>query len=89
MKGMESGSEKVRKISEALRKETLEPAILEAEEIIAQAREEAQRILAHAKKESLIILEAGKDKLEQEKTTFQAALNQASKQTVLFLRQMR
>lgn len=88
MKGIESGKEKVRKICEALRKETLEPAMQEAEEIVAQARQEAERILAKAKKEASGLFDEGKLRLQREHATFQAALNQAAKQTMQFLRQM-
>ncbi|MBI2743483.1 MAG: V-type ATP synthase subunit E [Chlamydiales bacterium] len=87
MKGIESGKEKVKKICDALRKETLEPALLEAEEIVLRAREEAEKIIAHAKKQASLLLDEGKEKLVREQATFQSALNQASKQTLQFLRQ--
>lgn len=88
MKGIETGKEKVRKICEALRKETLEPAILEAENIVASAKEEASRIIAQAQKEVEGLFSESQQKIEREREIFQIALNQASKQAVQFLKQM-
>lgn len=88
MKGIETGKEKVKKICEALRKETLEPAILEAESIVASAKEEASRIIAQAQKDAEGIFSESQQKIEREKEIFLIALNQASKQAVQFLKQM-
>src|SRR3984957_11315498 len=87
MKGTESGTDKVKKICEALRKETLEPAMVEAEEIIAHAREEAERIIREAERQSELLFEGSKERINREKEIFQAALSQASKLVVQFLRQ--
>ena len=45
MKGIDAGKDKVKKICDVLRKETLEPARKEAEEIIQQAEAKAAEIL--------------------------------------------
>ncbi len=87
MKAVETGKDKVKKICDALRKETLEPALIEAEEIVAQAREEAARIIKEAERQSERLFDASKEKIGREKEIFQAALNQACKQVVQFLRQ--
>jgi len=88
MKGIETGKEKVKKICEALRRETLEPAMQEAEEIIKDAREKADRILQDAEKQVETLHAQAKEKIEREKGIFQAALNQASKQAVQYLKQL-
>ena len=48
MKGLESGKDKVKKICDALRRETLEPAERQAADIIEKAQREADEILADA-----------------------------------------
>lgn len=88
MKGIETGKDKVKKICEALRLETLEPAMQEAEEIIKDAREKAEKILSEAQKEAERIHGDAVGKIEREKKIFQAALSQASKQAVQFLKQL-
>lgn len=49
MKGTDTGSERVKKICDVLRRETLEPARQEAEEIVLEARRQATSILEEAK----------------------------------------
>ncbi len=88
MKGTETGSEKVRKISEALRKETLEPALVEAEGIVQKAKLEAEAIISAAKKERDDLVALASVAIEHEKKIFQSALAQAGKQAVLALKQL-
>lgn len=88
MKGIETGKDKVKKICEALRRETLEPAMQEAEEIIKEAHEKAERILTDAKKQADLFHHEAREKAEREKKIFQSALNQASKQAIQVLRQL-
>jgi len=87
MKGLESGKDKVRKICEVLKKETLEPAQREAEEIILAANEKAHKIIADAKERAEAVLTEGKESLERQKNVFQSSLNQACKQVVESLKQ--
>lgn len=87
MKGLESGKDKVKKICEVLKKETLEPAKREAEEILQGAHAEAERIVAEARqKASNLELEA-KKQIERERNIFQSSLNQACKQSLEYLKQ--
>ncbi|MFI5334287.1 MAG: V-type ATP synthase subunit E [Chlamydiales bacterium] len=88
MKGTETGKDKVKKICEALRRETLEPAMQEAEELLKEAREKAEHILSEAHKEAERVHAEAKAKIEREKVIFQAALTQASKQAVQYLKQL-
>ena len=48
MKSLEKGEEKIQKICDVLRRETLEPAQLEAEGVIEQAKEKAAGIVREA-----------------------------------------
>ena len=48
MKGLESGKDKIQKICDALRKETLEPAKQEAREIVENAHMQASEIVTEA-----------------------------------------
>ena len=52
MKGLESGKDKVKKICDILRKETLEPAQDEARGLIESAKEQAQQLIEEAKQEA-------------------------------------
>lgn len=86
-KALEKGPEKIQKICDLLKKETLEPAKLEAESIIAQAREEAARIIQEAKHEAEQLNARAHESIEREKNVFQASLTQASRQCIEALRQ--
>jgi V/A-type H+-transporting ATPase subunit E len=87
MKGTESGKDKVKKICDILRRETLEPAKTEAEEIIRHAKEQAEEIIATAQKESEKIQEEARQEIERQKNVFQSSLNQACKQAIAALKQ--
>ncbi len=87
MKGLETGKDKVKKICEALRKETLEPAQLEAEELIAIAKAEGEKIIADAKRAMDKMHADARAEIEQRKTVFQASLNQACRQAIELLKQ--
>lgn len=87
MKGTESGKDKVKKICDILRRETLEPAELEAEQIIRSAKEQAEQIVAAAHKE----VEKGhleaRQEIERQRNVFQSSLGQACKQALEALKQ--
>jgi V/A-type H+/Na+-transporting ATPase subunit E len=87
MKGTESGKDKVKKICDILRRETLEPAEMEAEQIIHSAREHAEQVIAAAQKEvERIHLEARRE-IERQRNVFQSSLSQACKQAIETLKQ--
>ena len=52
VKGLETGKDKIQKICDALRKETLEPAKQEAREIVENAHLAASEIVREAKKKA-------------------------------------
>ena len=86
-KTLETGQEKIQKICDVLRLETLEPAKKEAGNIISEARIEAEQIIKEAKKQSEQFLIEAKHKIEQERNVLQSSLLQASRQSLEALRQ--
>lgn len=87
MKGIESGKDKVKKICEVLRKETLDPAKKEAEQIIEQAQLQAERLISDAKREAGKCKEEALQEIAKERNVFQSSLNQACKQALEMLKQ--
>lgn len=87
MKAIDSGKDKVKKICDVLKKETLEPAKNEAKALLLEAEEKAASMLAAAKAEAEKELENAREKIEQEKRVFEASLSLASKQALGALRQ--
>jgi V/A-type H+-transporting ATPase subunit E len=84
---MEAGKEKVKKICDLLRKETLDPAKVEASQILAEAQKEAKEIKERAKRESEELIRLGKEEIEREKEIFQTSLNQGARQAIEYLKQ--
>lgn len=87
MKGIESGKDKVKKICEVLRKETLEPAQREGEELLQKAKVEAERITNQAKREADAMIADAKKEIERQKNVFQSSLSQGCKQALESLKQ--
>ena len=82
MKSVDTGKEKVKKICEVLRKETIDPAKKEGDHIIAKARDEGEKIVTNAKKEAVRLLDDAKKKIEEERNVFQASINLACKKSI-------
>ena len=87
MKGTESGKDKVKRICDILRKETLEPAQHEANEIVSQAELKAEQIVSEARAEGEKIKSQAREEMERQKNGFISSLQQASKQAVETLKQ--
>lgn len=87
MKSVDTGKEKVKKICEVLRKETLDPAKKEGEQIIAKARAQSEKIIADAKKDGERIHEEAKKKIEEERNVFRASMNLACKKSIETLKE--
>jgi V/A-type H+-transporting ATPase subunit E len=87
MKTLEKGQEKIQKICDVLREETLEPAKKQGQEIIRDAQKQAKLIIEEAQKSADKLHLEAKAAIEQEKVAFQSTLSQASKQTLEALRQ--
>lgn len=87
MRGLETGKDKVKKICDVLKKETLEPAKRESEEIIAEARGEAETLVIEAQKLAEKIVSDARREIAREKEVFHASLKQACAQTLATLKQ--
>ena len=86
MKGIETGKDKVKKICDVLRQETLEPAKKEAEALIERAKSEAQALLNEAKLVIDRMMTEARTEIEKQKSVAQSALHQACRQSLETLR---
>ncbi len=82
MKGLETGKDKIQKICDALRKETLEPARHEAKEIIDAARNTAANYLQEAKIKAQDTLALAEKEIEERKKVFESSLMMACRQGI-------
>ena len=87
MENFYSGKDKIRRICEALKKETINPAKKEVEEIIKNAKNEAESLIEEAKEEIDLMHENSKKNFDRQKEVFQSSLNLAAKQSVLALKE--
>lgn len=87
MKGTDTGSERVKKICDVLRRETLEPAKQEAEEIVLEARRQAESILEETKGTIEKWQREAREEIDRQKNIFQSSLYQACKQALESLKQ--
>lgn len=87
MKTLEKGQDKIKKICDVLRRETLEPAKHEAEDIIKEARLRADEIVAEGERQAQKLIEEARLAMEQERNVFHSSLTQASKQSLEALKQ--
>jgi V/A-type H+/Na+-transporting ATPase subunit E len=86
-KGLEPGKDKVKKVCDILKRETLEPAKHEADEIVASGRRHADEILADAHQEAKKMVEDAHVEIEKQKSIFQASMKQACRQTLEALKE--
>lgn len=84
---METGKDKVKKICDVLRKETLEPSQKQARELLAQANVEAQEIIAQAHFKQKQLLTDARELIDQERAIFKSSLSQTSRQVIDTLKQ--
>lgn len=87
MKTLELGSQRIQKICDVIKEESLEPARKEAEAIIKEAKQRAHAIVAEAETQKQRLQAEARTQIEQERKVFYSSLEQASKQGVEFLRQ--
>lgn len=87
MKTLDKGEDKIQEICDSLRRETLEPAKREAEEIIAKARLKAEEIVKEAEEQAARMHATARADIEQQRNVFQSSLNQAAKQSIEYLKQ--
>jgi V/A-type H+-transporting ATPase subunit E len=87
MKGLETGKDKIQKICDVLRNETLEPAKQEAREIIENARLQASEIVKDAQKKAEELLKTAQEDIQERGKVFQASLQLACRQGLESLKQ--
>ena len=87
MRSLEKGQDKIQKICDQLRHQTIEPAKTEAQDIIAEANKKAEAIKADAEHHAEQLIKQARGQIEQERNVFHSALQQAAKQTVEGLKQ--
>ena len=87
MRSLEKGQDKIQKICDKLRRETLEPAEEEGQQILKDARKKADSIKAEAERHAEQLLKQARGQIEQERNVFHSSLQQAAKQTIEGLRQ--
>lgn len=87
MRSLEKGQDKIQKICDKLRHETLEPAEKEAQHIVEEAKKKADAIKVDAERHVEQMIKQARGQIEQERNVFYSALQQAAKQTVEGLRQ--
>lgn len=76
------GRDRLKKICDILRTETLEPAQQEAQAVREQAQVEAQRLIEEGKKQAESLIARARVDLEKERTLFESSLVQASHQAI-------
>jgi V/A-type H+/Na+-transporting ATPase subunit E len=79
MKHLDTGSDKIKKICDAIRHETLEPAKQQARVLIEQASDQAAMIIQDARKQAEALLDAAKKQHEKEKHIFEASMVHSAK----------
>ncbi len=87
METIETGKDKVKKICEVLRSETIEPALVEAKEILDTARKNADKVLEEAKSKSAKMVADAEQEIEKRYGVFKASLNQGARQSIEWLKQ--
>lgn len=87
MKKFETGKEKIQKICDILRRETLEPAEENAAKVIADAKAEATRIVDEARAEAERLEAAAHERIRKERSVFQSSMEQGARQSLELLRQ--
>lgn len=87
MKELPKTEDKVAYICQTLRRETLEPARQEAEQIIAEAERQRERRLEETDRECQERLEKAQKQIAQEQTLFRLSLEQAGKQGMALIKQ--
>lgn len=87
MKSLEKGQDKLQKICDKLRRETLEPAEREAQQILEEARRKAEAIKAEGEHQVEQMIKQARGQIEQERNVFRSSLQQAARQAIEALRQ--
>lgn len=87
MENLETGKDKIKKLCEILKNETLKPAQEEAQQILEIAQQEAHQIIRDAERKASDVRSLASAEIQKEKELFETSLKQACKQGVAALRQ--
>jgi len=87
MENLDTGKDKIKKICEILKNETLQPAKEEAQKILEVAEQEARNIIRDAESKAESILQNAKSKMAKERELFESSIAQACRQGLESLRQ--
>lgn len=87
MKNLDTGKDKIQKICDLMRKETLDPAKQEAREIVENAHMQASEILKEAKEKGAALLQQAEKEIEEKKRVCKASLTLACRQGIEQLKQ--
>ncbi len=87
MKSVATGKDKVKKICEVLKRETLDPAKKEADAIIHQAREGAAKIIEEARSDAKKVHSDAKKQIDEERNVFESSIHLACKKSLSTLKQ--
>ncbi len=87
MENLETGKDKIKKICDILKNETLQPAKEEAEQILETAGQEAHQIIRDAEVKAEELFNAAKAKMAKERELFESSMKQACRQGLEALRQ--
>ena len=87
MKGLETGRDKIQKICDVLKSETLEPAKQEAREIIENAHLQATDIVGEAQKKAEALLKSANEDIAEKGKVFHSSLQLACRQGLELLKQ--
>lgn len=87
MKKLETEEEKIEKICNLLRHETIEPAKREALAAIGEAEERARAILNRAEREAQQLLAEAREQIKKDRALFESSLELGAQQAIEMLRQ--
>lgn len=87
MKTLDTESEKINKICEILKRDTLEPAEKKAAAILEEAEKKAEEIVQQAQRDANEIVQNAKKGIAQEQQVFHSSLTQGIKQSLEVLKQ--
>ncbi len=87
MKTTNTGRDKVKKICDVLKRETLDPAKKEADEIICQAKKEALQITEQAKKQAQAMHLEAEKRTAEKRSVFESSIRLACKKSIATLKE--
>lgn len=87
MEDLETGRDKIQKICDILKNETLEPAKQQAQGIIEEAEVQAHTMIRAAEKKVTEMIQSAQEQIEKERKLFQGQLTEALRQALEVLRQ--